>query len=101
MYVCIGVVHPNVLIPLIPCGPEQQNSSTTQTEELMTCLLEGLSRHAHWLHWDDPAKSVRGFAHLFFLFKLFYLACLYKDFQKDAGLYTTPQPPTLGEFLLV
>jgi len=88
---------PTVLVPLAPSSTDQQRSTATPTEELMTCLLEGLSRYAHWLHWDDPMQSLRGFAHLFFLFKLFYLACLYKDFQKDAGLYTTPQAPTLCE----
>lgn len=82
---------------MIPSGSDQPRPSITPTEELITCLLESLSRHAHWLHWDDPRQSLRGFAHLFFLIKLFYLACLYKDFQKDAGLYSTPLPPTLGE----
>ena len=65
------------------------------------CLLEILTEQTCWLHWDDPSQCVRGFGHLFFLFKLFYLACLYKDFRSEAGLYTPPTPPVTGMSLYV
>ena len=93
-YVCIEVVCSNVLVPLVPRSADQPNAS--EAEQLMVCLLEILTQHTRWLHWDDPAQHVRGFAHLFFLFKLFYLACLYKDFRSDAALYTPPTPPVTG-----
>lgn len=49
------------------------------------------------LHWEDPAQHLHGFAFLFFLFKLFYLACLYKNFRTEAGLYSQPPPPDISE----
>ena len=39
---------------------------------------------------------VRGFGFLFYLFKLFYLAPLYKEFRTQAGLYTQSPPPRIG-----
>ena len=61
----------------------------------MTCLLQCLTDQTSLLQWDKPDQHLRGFAHLFFLFKLFYLACLYKDFREEAVLYTPPAPPEL------
>jgi len=49
------------------------------------------------LQWEDPSNHLRSFAFLFFLFKLFYLACLYKGFRTDAGLYTQTPAPELSE----
>jgi hypothetical protein len=74
-------------------------SSQSAAEELMVCLLESLTVQSSFLHWDEPGQYLRGFARLFFLFKLFYLACLYKDFRSDASLYTPPSPLLIGNTL--
>ena len=49
------------------------------------------------LHWEDPAQHLHGFSFLFFLFKLFYLACLFKNFRSEAGLYSQSLPPDTSE----
>ena len=88
----------NVLIPLVPCGPPSETADHySDTEQLVMCLLESLTELTGRLHWDDPSRHLRGFAHLFFLFKLFYLACLYKDFRSEAALYSPPSPLVIGK----
>ena len=49
------------------------------------------------LHWADPSQGHSGFAFLFFLFKLFYLACLFKNFRTEAGLYSQTPPPEISQ----
>ena len=49
-------------------------------------------------HWEEAVQHLRGFAFHFYLFKLFYLACLFKNFRTEAGLYTQPPPPDLSEW---
>ena len=72
-------------------------SNETITLELMEYLLRCLTSQVDLLYWDDPAQYVRGFAYLFYSFKLFFLACLYKDFRNSAGLYSPSDPPEISE----
>lgn len=90
---CAEVLCPNLLIPLFPPTPEQEEIDATEC--LMDYLLESLTEQTHWLHWNEPSMARKGFAYLFFLFKLFYVGCLFKDFHKEAGLYTLPVCPPL------
>lgn len=92
------VVCSNVLHPLMPHPAAEVSSKVSATEELMVCLLECLTEQTCLLHWDQPGRYLRGFARLFFLFKLFYLACLYKDFRNDDCLYTPPSPLLTGKW---
>ena len=48
------------------------------------------------LKWNDPSKHLKGFSFIFFQFKLFYLACLYKKYRSDVGLYSPIAPPELS-----
>ena len=65
---------------------------------LLSLLLLLLLFQVGRLQWEDPSNHLRGFAFLFFLFKLFYLACLYKGFRTEAGLYTQAPPPELSKY---
>ena len=63
----------------------------------MEYLLKCLTSQVELLYWDDLSNYNRGFAYLFFAFKVFFLACLYKDFRSGSGLYSPSDPPDISE----
>lgn len=71
-------------------------TGTDPTIDLMDYLLNCLTVQVGRLKWGDTSKHVKGFSFLFFQFKLFYLACLYRNFRSDAGLYCQPPIPIIG-----
>ena len=89
------VVTPAVIYPLAPDSSGATDEEVTLT--LMEFLLKSLTSQADRIQWEEPRQHQRGFAFLFFLFKLFYLACLYKNFRYEAGLYEQSPPPKIGE----
>ena len=89
------VVNKPQIQPLHPQTSTDSSDEAT-TLELMEYLLKSLTQ-VDLLYWDDPANYIRGFAYLFFSFKLFFLACLYKDFRSMSGLYSPSDPPEISE----
>ena len=84
------VVNKPQIPPLHPQTSADSSDEAT-TLELMEYLLKSLTQ-VDVLYWDDPSNYIRGFAYLFFSFKLFFLACLYKDFRSSSGLYLHTKP---------
>jgi hypothetical protein len=89
------VVNKPQIPPLHPQTSTDSSDEAT-TLELMEYLLKSLTQ-VDVLYWDDPSNYIRGFAYLFFSFKLFFLACLYKDFRSSSGLYSLSDPPEISK----
>ena len=90
------VVNKPQIPPLHPQTSADSSDEAT-TLELMEYLLKSLTQ-VDVLYWDDPSNYIRGFAYLFFSFKLFFLACLYKDFRSSSGLYSPSDPPDISKW---